>query len=100
MTKITIGDVLMYSWFATSLGIPSLTEKYVDKLGDSVGLKCEGASGVIIEKDPTKNYNIERKKYFTDDLISGNMIQLSYILGPLSIPLCKIITIALHKSST
>ena len=99
--NISIGQIVMYSWYLTSLGLPFLTTLYVNKLGKSVGLKCLGESGIIIyknesdveteldttaeNKDNNKKHN--KKKHFINDLEIAGLFPLATIFGPLSIPL-------------
>ncbi len=94
--NISIGQIVMYSWYLTSLGLPFLTTLYVNKLGESVGLKCLGESGIIIYKnesdvetelDTTAEKKDNKKKHFINDLETAGLFPLATLFGPLSIPL-------------
>ncbi len=81
--NISICQIAIYSWFATSLGLPFLTTIYIQKLGESIGLECLGESGIIKNKYPHKNLN----QCFINDLKNTGLFPLTMLLGPFSIPL-------------
>ena len=108
--NISIGGVLLCSYYATTLGLPILVPLYVIKLGESVNLRVLGASGVVMEgnneisddivieanneisdnidKNKTEPQVCKYKKAFIKDLQSAWVYHWLILAGPLSIPFC------------
>jgi hypothetical protein len=88
--KISAGEIFMWTWYATSLGLPVLTVYYVNGLGKTVGLEVLGTSGELVNAKTGERINIDEigDYAFIRDLKGVQLAWIGIPFGFLSIPFC------------
>lgn len=83
----------LFCWSSCSLGTPIVAMIYVQQLGNCVGLKGLGESGIVMKNNERLVIN-NSSEQFVHFLSTNGVFPLALFLGPLAIPVSVLYCLA------